>query len=338
MASIKEIAELTGLSIATVSHVINGTRKVSDKSRNLVMEAIKETGYKPNYAARMLRTRKSDTVAMLIPNVRQGMPTNIFFMDVLSGAKDYLQSVGFNLIIDTYSEDDENDEGDLRNLKVLRDQWIDGFLVVPNKKKTAIVKNIMDNNNPCVLLDRAIKELECPCVYNDTIKISREVIEVFYGEGKRRIGYIGGSLSSFTGYDRWTGYKQGLEECGLEYDERLISVSELHTVKNGYNSTEKLMEENVDAIYVSNDVQAIGVLKCLKEKNIKIGEEIAVIGFENYEWMEICSPGLTTVSQKPYEMGKIGAQILHKILENEKYDKKVILNPEIIFRESHKSK
>lgn len=338
MVSIKEIAELTGLSIATVSHVINGTRKVSEKSKKMVMEAIKETGYKPNYAARMLRTRKSDTVAMLIPSVRQGMPTNIFFMDVLSGAKDYLQSLGINLIIATYLEEDENDEGDLRNLKVLRDQWIDGFLVVPNKKKTSIIKNIIENNSPCVLLDRAIKDLECSCVYNDTVKISRDVVEVFYKEGKRKIGYIGGSLESFTGYDRWKGYKQGLEMCGIEYEESLVSVSESHTVKNGYNSVEKLIHQNVDAIYVSNDVQAIGVLKYLKEKNIKIGEEIAVIGFENYEWMEICSPSLTTVSQKPYEMGKIGAQILHKMLENENYVEKVMLTPEIIFRDSHKSK
>lgn len=338
MASIKEIAELTGLSIATVSHVINGTRKVSEKSKELVMGAIKETGYKPNYAARMLRTRKSDTVAMLIPNVRQGMPTNIFFMDVLSGAKDYLQSVGFNLIIATYSEEDESDEGDLRNLKVLRDQWIDGFLVVPNKKKTAIVKNILDNNNPLVLLDRAIKEIECSCVYNDTIKISQDVVDVFYKEGKRRIGYIGGSLESFTGYDRWKGYKYGLQAHEIEYDEKLVSISELHTVANGYDSAKKLIHEHVDAIYVSNDVQAIGVLKYLKESNINVPEEVAVIGFENYEWMEICSPALTTVCQKPYEMGRAGAQILHKMLEDTDYIEKVVLTPEIIFRDSHKAK
>ncbi len=336
MASIKEIAERTGLSIATVSHVINGTRKVSDKSKALVMDAIKETGYKPNYAARMLRTRRSDTVAMLIPNVRQGMPTNIFFMDVLSGAKDYLQLVGFNLIIATYSEEDESDEGDLRNLKVLRDQWIDGFLVVPNKKKTAIVKNILDNNNPIVLLDRAVKDLACPCVYNDTIKISRDVVDVLYQEGRRRIGYIGGSLESFTGFDRWKGYKEGLSACGLKYDEALVGISELHTAANGYEAAERLIENQADAVYVSNDVQAIGVLRYLKEKNIRVPKDVAVIGFENYEWMEICSPRLTTVCQEPYEMGRIGAQMLHRMLEDETYSEKVVLTPKIIFRDSHR--
>ena len=305
MASIKEIAERTGLSIATVSHVINGTRKVSDKSKALVMDAIKETGYKPNYAARMLRTRRSDTVAMLIPNVRQGMPTNIFFMDVLSGAKDYLQ-------------------------------WIDGFLVVPNKKKTAIVKNILDNNNPIVLLDRAVKDLACPCVYNDTIKISRDVVDVLYQEGRRRIGYIGGSLESFTGFDRWKGYKEGLSACGLKYDEALVGISELHTAANGYEAAERLIENQADAVYVSNDVQAIGVLRYLKEKNIRVPKDVAVIGFENYEWMEICSPRLTTVCQEPYEMGRIGAQMLHRMLEDETYSEKVVLTPKIIFRDSHR--
>jgi len=336
MASIREIAELTGLSIATVSHVINGTRKVSAKSTELVMNAIKETGYKPNYAARVLRTRRSDTVAMLIPNVRQGMPTNIFFMDVLSGAKDYLQSVGLNLIIATYSEEDENEEGDLRNLKVLRDQWIDGFLVVPNKKKTAIVKNIMDNNNPLVLLDRAVKGLDCSCVYNDTIKVSKEVVQILKEEGRKRIGYIGGSLESFTGYDRWKGYREGLTVCGMQYEEGIVSISEHHTVSNGYESAKRVIENSADSIYVSNDVQAIGVIKYLQEKNIKVPEEVAVIGFENYEWMEICTPALTTVCQEPYKMGKIGAQILHKMLENNEYKEEVALMPEIIFRDSHK--
>lgn len=336
MASIKEIAELTGLSIATVSHVINGTRKVSEKSTDLVMNAIKETGYKPNYAARMLRTRKSDTIAMLIPNVRQGMPTNIFFMDVLSGAKDYLQSVGFNLIIATYSEEDEDDETDLKNLKVLRDQWIDGFLVVPNKKKTAIIKNIRENQNPLVLLDRAVEGFDCSCVYNDTIRISEEVVSLFAESGRKRIGYIGGSIQSFTGYDRWKGYKKGLEANNMQYEEAIVSISENHTVKNGYESAEKLVNHGVDAIYVSNDVQAIGVMKCLKDKNMKIPKDVALIGFENYEWMEICSPPLTTVGQEPYEMGRIGARLLHKILEEEGYEERIKLEPKIILRESHK--
>ena len=101
MSSIREIADLTGLSVATVSHVINGTRAVSKESRKLVMEAIEQTGYKPNYAARMLRTQRSNTVAMLIPRVERGMSTNIYFMDVLSGAKDYFQSIGFSLIVAT---------------------------------------------------------------------------------------------------------------------------------------------------------------------------------------------------------------------------------------------
>lgn len=335
MSSIKKIAELTGLSTATVSHVINGTRNVSAHSRELVMQAIKDTGYKPNYAARMLRTQRSDTFAMLIPEVRKGMPTNIFFMEVLSGAKDYLQSIGMNLIIATYSEDDEDDKKDLQKLKVLQNQWIDGFLLVPNKKKTALIDNLIENGNPFVLLDRAVTELDCSCVYNDTIAISAEVVELLHQSGKKKIGYIGGSRSSFTGYDRLKGYRMGIEKCGLQADESLICTSEKHTVSAGYECTGQLVEQGADAIYVSNDVQAIGVMKYLKEKAIKIPEEVAVVGFENYDWMEISSPPLTTVGQHPYEMGEKGAQILYKKLSEPDYQEKVVLYPEIILRSTH---
>lgn len=335
MSSLKQISKITGLSIATVSHVINGTRKVSDKSTELVMQAIKDTGYKPNYAARMLRTRKSDTIAMLIPEVKKQMSTNIFFMDALSGAKDFLQSVGLNLIIATYAEDNADNKNDLKNLKVLQNQWIDGFLVVPNKKKTTLIKNIIKNDNPFVLLDRALPELKCSCVYNDAITVSAKVVKLLTDSGKKRIGYIGGSVNSFTGYDRMKGYKQGLTECGMVFDQSCVATAEKHTVAAGYNGMEKLLKNGVDAVYVANDVQAMGVLKYLQEKNIKVPEQMSVVGYENYEWMEILPKPLTTVCQQPYEMGRLGAEILYKKLEDPEYEEEIVLQPEIILRNTH---
>lgn len=315
MGSIKEIAERTGLSVATVSHVINGTRKVSKTSTELVMKAIEETGYKPNYAARMLRTQRSNTIAMLIPRVEQGMSTNIFFMDVLSGAKDYFQSVGYSLIVATYSENDD-DEEDMQELQVLKKQWVDGVLEVPNKKKFAHIEKILENGLPLVLLDRSLADVDCSCVYSDSMKVSSEAVELLYRCGRRRIGYVGGSVHFFTGYDRFNGYRRGLDSCGLIADEKLTATSEKHTVQAGYEGAKKLVENGADAIYVSNDVQTVGVLEYLQSRKIRIPQDISIVAFEDYEWMAVTSPPLTTVRQQPYEMGWLGAQLLHKKLEN----------------------
>lgn len=336
MSGIKEIAERTGLSVATVSHVINGTRKVSKASTELVMKAIEETGYKPNYAARMLRTQRSNTIAMLIPRVEQGMSTNIFFMDVLSGAKDYLQSIGYSLIVATYSENDDGD--DMQELQVLKKQWVDGVLEVPNKKKHAHIEKILENGLPLVLLDRSLPELNCSNVYSDSLKVSAEAVELLNRCGRRRVGYIGGSVHFFTGYDRFCGYCRGLEKCGLQLDEKLVATSDKHTVQAGYEGAKKLIENGVDAIYVSNDVQTVGVLEYVQSKGLRIPKDLSVVAFEDYEWMAVTSPPLTTVRQQPYEMGWLGAQLLHKELENpEAAETKeaIRLEARLILRGSH---
>ncbi|WP_308754713.1 LacI family DNA-binding transcriptional regulator [uncultured Anaerotruncus sp.] len=335
MGSIREIADLTGLSVATVSHVINGTRKVSQASTDLVMKAIEETGYKPNYAARMLRTQRSNTIAMLIPRVEQGMSTNIFFMDVLSGAKDYFQSIGYSMIVATYSENDEDDEQDMRDLQVLKKQWMDGVLVVPNKKKYAHLMKIIESSLPFVLLDRSVTELDCSCVYSDSTKVSREAVELFFRGGKRRIGYIGGSTSFFTGYDRFSGYREGLESCGLPLDDALVVTSGKHTVQAGYLGAQKLVKNGADAIYISNDVQTVGALEFLQSQQLRIPNDVGIIAFEDYEWMTITSPPLTTVRQQPYKMGWLGAQLLHRKLGDPAFNEKIRLDAELVLRDSH---
>lgn len=130
--SIREIARMTGLSITTVSHAINGTRPVSEKSRRLVEEAIRRTGYRPNLAARALKTQKSNIIALIIPSTEPGNSTNCFFFDVLGGVKDTLQRRGYDLIVSTYSE--RRSDIRLDSVSVLKKSWIDGLLLVPNSR------------------------------------------------------------------------------------------------------------------------------------------------------------------------------------------------------------
>ena len=157
--SIRKIAEMTGLSITTVSHAINGTRKVSIKSKKLIDEAIKETGYKPNLAAQMMKTQRSKTIALIIPATEPNNSTNCFYFDVLNGAKVFLENNGYDLIVSTYPED--NPRYNLSDMQVLQRRWVDGILLVPPSNDYAKIKSVEELNLPIVLLDRWSRAVLC---------------------------------------------------------------------------------------------------------------------------------------------------------------------------------
>jgi LacI family transcriptional regulator len=283
----------------------------------------------------MLRIRRSDTVAMLIPQVQRGMPTNTFFMDVLSGAKDYFQLVGYNLVVVTFSETGEGAETDLNNLKVLQNHWMDGFLVVPNLKRRDLWGSIAMSKTPFVLLDRLIPGMDCSSVYNNSCNISREAVKLLASCGRRRIAYIGGSVHSITGSDRFTGYDLGMKQAGLERDVSLVKTCDDLTVEEGYRGMEELLKEEVEGVYISNNVLTIGAMECIHHHGVKVPGELGVVAFEDYEWMRITDPPLTTVRQQPYQMGRLGAELLRKIIENPNYKEQIHLESEIVLRQSH---
>lgn len=172
--SIREIARMTGLSITTVSHAINGTRPVSEKSRRLVEEAIRRTGYRPNLAARALKTQKSNIIALIIPSTEPGNSTNCFFFDVLGGVKDTLQRLGYDLIVSTYSE--RRSDIRLDSVSVLKKSWIDGLLLVPNSRHSRYDELLAGVDLPTVLLDRRLDGCDLPLVCCDNESAAEQAV------------------------------------------------------------------------------------------------------------------------------------------------------------------
>lgn len=331
--SIRKIAEMTGLSVATVSHVINGTRGVSEKSRALVLAAIDEIGYRPNRAARMLKTQKSNTVALVIPSVKPGRSTNFFFMNVLSGAKDVLETHGYDLIVSTYTEGGADDEK--AEIAVMQKLWVDGMLLVPGDRQSKAVELAALGDLPFVLVDRTVDNADCACVYSDNYTATRRAVELFYQSGKRRIGFIGGMISYSTGFDRFRAYQDALLELGLPCDESIIRHDVEYTPGAACAAAKSICEQQVDAIFTSNNVLTIGVLQYLGGLGIKIPQEIGVIGYEDYEWMEIFSPPVTTIRQQSYAMGAVAAEMLLEQLAGAPSTKKQLLEAPLIIRGSH---
>lgn len=325
--SIKKIAEMTGLSTATVSHVINNNRAVSEKSRRKVELAMRQIGYRPNMAARTLKTQKSNTIAMLMPEIEPGNPSNMFFMNVLSGAKSTLEENGYDLLVSTYREQSEKSNSH----SVLQKQWIDGILAVPNR----LDEPLDTAGLPTVLIDRTIEHAPCPCVHTDNRQAAFDATHLLLSCGKKKIGYIGGPLSFSTGRDRLQGYQDALAAVHITLRPEWMQSDLPHSVENGACAADMLIRQGVDAIFVSNNVLAIGALQSLQRQHIAIPQQIALVAFEDYEWMELTSPPLTTVRQESFQMGSKAAEVLLDILADKPVPNDVVIPAKLILRQSH---
>ena len=216
---LKEIARMTGLSITTVSHALNGTRAVSQKSMALIRDAVAKTGYRPNGAAQALKTQRTNMIALIIPSTEPNNSTNCFFFDVLGGVKQTLQEQGYDLIVSTYSENDPHFL--LGGIPVLQKNWIDGVLFVPGSRRRAECLTGVDV--PVVLIDRRLDGVSLPFVGSDNEQAAVRAIELLAQSGRRRIGYIGGTLDFSSAYDRYRGYQKALAALGLAHDFSLIA-------------------------------------------------------------------------------------------------------------------
>jgi Transcriptional regulators len=306
--SIRKIAEMTGLSTATVSHAINGTRAVSSESKKKVLEAAAAIGYRPNIAAKFLRNKKSKTVAMIMPGVRPGLPSNYFYMDILAGAQARMEEDEYSLIITTYEEPLRDDQS--LSCGILEKQWCEGLLVVPNRTTRACLDHVVESGLPYVLVDRKIDDFACDYVISNNEQGSYEAVKLMYERGRRRIAFVGSKLRASASRDRYLGYKRCLAERGLPYDGDLVFLNDQLSIESGVRSGARLREAGADGVFVLDNILTIGVLRHLKEAGRRVPEDISLVGYDDYEWMSDVEPPITCVKQRPYEMGYQAASLL----------------------------
>jgi len=333
--SIRKIAEMTGLSTATVSHAINGTRAVSSESKKKVLDAAAEIGYRPNLAAKFLRNKKSKTIAMIMPGVRPGMPSNYFYMDIMAGAHARLDEDEYSLIITTYEEPLR--EGQSLSVGILGKQWCDGLLVVPNRSDPSCLKQILDSGLPYVLVDRRIDDFSCDYVISNNEKGSYEAVKLLYERGKRKIAFVGSRLRASASRDRYMGYKRCIAEFGLPDDRSLVLLNDYLSIEDGMKSAALFLKEGADGVFVLDNILTIGVFRYLKNLSIPIPERIGLIGYDDYEWMNDVEPPITRVKQQPYEMGyKAATLLLERLSGRDSGDKKcLLLDTVLVQRGSH---
>mgnify|MGYP000759409191 FL=1 len=332
--SIKTIAEMTGLSITTVSHALNGTRPVSQRSMELINEAAAQINYRPNLAAQMMKTHRSRTVAIIIPATEQNNSTNCFFFDVLNGAKSRLQESGYELIVSTYPESRPQDF--FSGMSILHRRWIDGILLVPPTLRYEDIARIEDCGVPVVLVDRWGKGGKLPLVCSNNREVTVEAMKVLYQAGRRRIAFIGADFPNSTAVERYQGYLDVLEELGLPRDELLICRMDAYSMSCGMEAARRVLGAGADAIFAANSMLCLGTVKELQEQGIHVPEQVAVIGFDNYEWTEITNPPLTAVTQNASLMGRTASELLLQLLDGKQPEQRVVRIPAALtIRQSH---
>jgi LacI family transcriptional regulator, galactose operon repressor len=332
MATVKEVAKRAGVSVGTVSNVLTGVTPVSAGLRERVRSAVRELDYHPDYVARSLKLRHTMMLGMIISDV-----TNPFFSSLVRGAED--AALERNYLLLTFNTDDRI-EREKRALAVLRSRRADGILLVvaPQAEDYDHVAETLALGTPVVCLDRVPPKLKVDSVTVNNVKAARDCVQHLIARGHRRIGIITGSMALQTARQRLRGYEKALADAGIPMSPELVREGDFRT-PSGYALGRELlsMPHRPSAIFSSNGMMALGVLKAIEELGLNCPNDVALAVFDDLPMADIIRPHLTTVAQPAYHMGYRGAELLiRKISGQMTKDGKVnvSLEAELKIRES----
>lgn len=308
-ATIKDVAKYTGLSIATISKYINGGN-VLEKNRTLVDKAIKALDFKVNEIARGLKTNKSMTIGVLIPDFK-----NIFCTTIVSNIENVLLQNGYSTIICDYKQSSELEK---EKFSFLVNKMVDGIITIPHGSNAGSIQNLLSRNVPVVLIDRALEGVGCDTVLVDNLNASYNAVEHLIIKGHKRIGIICGPDNIFTAGERLKGYVRVHEDYSMKTDESLIKKGD-YEIDSGYKLLNELLElENPpSAVFVTNYEMTLGAIMALNERDIKIPEDLSIIGFDNLQMARIVKPLLSIIVQPMEQIGEAAANILLKRLKGD---------------------
>lgn len=304
MATIKDVAARAKVSVATVSHVINGTRKVAPATIQRVRQVMKELDYHPNAVAQSLRTQKTNVIGAVISDI-----TNPFFATLIRGAEDAAIETGYSLIV---CNSDESLEKEDRYVRLLQRRRIDGLLISPvGDGSRSVVHELPKWKIPFVFVDRRVDDIEADAVLSDNIEGAYQATRHLIEQGHRRIGLILGIKGATTTEERLAGYRKALDEAEIPISEELIAYGG-YRQEGGRTTTEEFLAlpESPSAIFSTNNLMTVGVLKILACQKVAVPQAMAVVSFDDLDLGELFHPRLTSVTQNPYKIGKIAIEIL----------------------------
>ncbi|GMB09372.1 LacI family DNA-binding transcriptional regulator [Thermolongibacillus altinsuensis] len=304
MATIRDVAKLAGVSVATVSRVLNQNGYVNEETEKRVRQAIEQLNYKPNEVARTLFKKTSKTIGLIVPDI-----SNPFFPELVRAVEDVTNIYDYTVIL---CNSDEKIEKEKEYIEVLKQKYVDGIILTTNQLELAEVSEL---DVPVVVLDRPLNH-SFPSVIADNYGGARLATRHLYEIGCRRIAHIQGPLHVVNAMERFKGYRDEMQELGL-WDEDLVILGNYQLNQTKEAVLQALKEQEIDGIFAGNDVMAVGALKAVQQLGLRVPGDVAIIGYDGIPLTEMTTPELSTISQPIYEMGAIAARLLVKKIEGQ---------------------
>lgn len=330
--TIRDIALKLNISISTVSRALRGMSDVNAETRKKVLEAAHQLNYEPNLIAQSLRSNRTNTIGIIVPDVEVH-----FFSAIVSGIQEVASEVNFNVL---FCQSNESYETELNNLKTLIASRVDGLLISLSRETQDVehLLRVQQKNIPLVLFDRISDEIDTSKVDVSDMDGAYEAVKYLIDTGCRRVAYLAGPKNLAISNKRMDGYLKALRAAGITPDERLVIHCDSLKDDAGSATAQLLaLDQKPDAIFCINDPVALQAIQVIKKHNLKIPADISVVGFTDDPVSALVEPALTTVAQPSHEMGKCAARLLIDQIKN--YDgssKTVTLKTKLVLRDTTK--
>ena len=328
LPTMKDVASRAGVSIQTVSAVINSRPGITPETTARVNSAIQELGYRPYSIARSLRTGQTHTIALIVTDIN-----NPSFSIIASAAEDIAHSFGYNLILFNTHDDPQREANYISSVS---QRWIDGVIFVATGDQMTSLESLKQAGIPTVAIDRIPKGYTGPSVTLDNLKTGHLAADYLLGLGHRRLAHISGPMKLLLARDRFNGFVNGLRESGIDSGD-LLSVEGNWTCASGYMAMKQFLVQPLrpSAVFVANDRMAIGAILAAQEAGLKVPEDISVMGVDDIEVSAFQSPPLTTIRQSFLQMTTICVHLLIDILDGKEPEKnQIVIDPMLVVRKS----
>ncbi len=328
MPSIYDVAKEARVSVFTVSAVVNKKSHVGQRLRQRVERAIEKLNYRPNLLARSFAKRQTHTIGLVVPDI-----ANPFFPALIRGAEDAAYKRGYNLLL--LNSDDRLEKEHL-SLELLLSKRVDGIMLTktPGPLSPSLRQMIEDYRVPIVLLMRTFATLSKDAVITDDYKGAFEAVSQLARVGHKKIAMVGGPLKVSNGRMRWKGFQDALKAHGLAFDPDLVLEGD-YRIESGYHAGHTLLAHNPGGVYVANFLMTVGFLKAAEEMGMTCPASFGLVSFDDYPWLDVFRPALTTVELPKYQVGYEGAELLMDRIGGKRGPGIVIkLPPQLRVRES----
>ncbi len=327
MANIRDVAKAAGVSVATISRVLNHPDTVSEETKKHVQEVMESLNYKPNSLARGLALNRSHTIALIVSDI-----LNPKYMEIAKGVEDVAHSKGYNILLC-------NTEGSLEKekeyIEIMSNRMVDGIILSNTRIDSKEIYNITQKKIPVVSIGKTVKDLFN--VYIDDEEGAYEATKHLIDIGYKDIGFISGPMNQNENKEKKKGYEKAIAEAELKIVKGYIQEGESN-LNGGYITAKRLIKKhpNIRAIFIANDLMAISALDAIKSEGLRIPEDIAIVGFDNIAMSALVEPKLTTISQPIYKMGLMASRMLLEQIETPEEDspQQILLQTKLKVRES----